>query len=334
MAKGVNFTPAAARRISNVVREVENRPYPEKSLQRRRAGGLGRSTLWEVTAIQTGPKTVTIRRVENQDGDLIAPSEKINILYDPDNVPAVEDRGLLIRLGNGSLFFFRREADVSQIHRVTWAGWSQVREATPDGTFEVNQAATTSFYQAGVAQKRIVVVEFDEPTGLSVPNGGKVWLQVGMPHWGISANDITAGAKSVESECNVWFIKEAFDYTTITYNIYTGLAKIQVSQWVSGYHSPGGGDNGAQPSSGGTPNWDQLALAMFLLPGDKIFSGDTYYGFAVELDITAFAGCVNPTSGLQFYPGNYHTRGGSNMDVIDSVSEMIDNPGGYRGEPC
>lgn len=108
MPEGVQFTKPASKRIADTVRSVEGRPFPNNKLQRRRSGVGSRSTLWEVTAVQTGPETVTIKRVKNQDGDLIDASEKTDILYDPDNEPAVGDRGLLIRLGNGNLFFFRR----------------------------------------------------------------------------------------------------------------------------------------------------------------------------------------------------------------------------------
>lgn len=333
MSPGVNFTPKAANRISAAVREVESRPYPVNVSQRRRAGGLGRSTLWEVTAVQTTPKTCTIQRVENQDGDLIAPSEKTDILYDPDNEPSVGDRGLLIRLGEGSLFFFKRGADIQQIHRVTWAGWSQIRLGTPGGTFEINQAASNVYHQANTSSKRIVVVEFDEDEGLSVPDGGKIWFQVCKPSYQMSTNDATVGENSMSVECNVWFIKNPFDYSTITYTTYLGLSKTKVLRWISSFVEPGGtGKRQASPSNI-TGSHDELLLSMFLLPGDKIFSADTYYGYALELNVFAFAGCTLPYASLQFFPANYENKDGSHMDVLNSVSQMIDSPGVYRGEP-
>lgn len=129
--QGVNFTPDAARRISNVVREVEGQSRPEPVLQRHRAGGLGRSTLWEVTAVQTGPGTVTIKRVSNIGFDLNDLSEKEDILYDPDNEPSEGDRGLLIRLGEGDLFFFKREAG-QIVLRYQVSDWAQIHQTAPD----------------------------------------------------------------------------------------------------------------------------------------------------------------------------------------------------------
>ena len=114
-AGSVNFTPDAARRISETVHKVESMGHPGKNLQRRRAGGLGRMTLWEVVSVQTGPETCTIRRVQNAAGDLNTESEKTGILYDTDNEPDTGDRGLLVRLGLGVLFFFAGGAGAASL---------------------------------------------------------------------------------------------------------------------------------------------------------------------------------------------------------------------------
>jgi len=107
MSPGVNFDRATADRIERAVLAVERSPLISSGAQRHRAGGLGRLSLWEVTEVQTTPKTVTLQRVDNSDMDLITIRDREDIAYDPDAAPSVGDRGLVIRLGDGVLFFFR-----------------------------------------------------------------------------------------------------------------------------------------------------------------------------------------------------------------------------------
>ena len=108
MAKTYAFDRASARRIARAVLNSERTQVPPGSRQRRRGGGLGRLSLWEVTAVNTGAETCTLERVEDQDFNLITRSEREDVLYDPDSEPAIGDRGLVVWLGEGSLFFFRR----------------------------------------------------------------------------------------------------------------------------------------------------------------------------------------------------------------------------------
>ena len=106
MSEGVQFTEDAATRIVRVVRHVEQ-TGAVLSRPPRRPGRtpLRRPPLWEVTAVDTGAGTCTVRSWEDSGGTLNALSEKTDVVYDPNNEPSTEDVGLLARLGSGDLFF-------------------------------------------------------------------------------------------------------------------------------------------------------------------------------------------------------------------------------------
>lgn len=206
MGQGVNFTPDSARRISDAVKKIESLPTPTNT-QRRRAGGLGRMTLWEVTAVQTTPKTVTIKRVETQAGALIDASEKEDVLYDLQNEPSTGDQGLLVRLGDGSLFFFRR--DPVEIERIYVTEQSWISAVFPDQTF-------------GYPTTSIMIRPHPEQFGFlkfskvipAIPSRLYSLLSLGR----IAQNDIVINPGSSDYELDIWPVLEDFDPSTVTWN--------------------------------------------------------------------------------------------------------------------
>lgn len=223
---GVNFTRESADRIADTVRRSERQASPDNKLQRRRAGGLGRSTLWEVTAVQTGPGTVTIKRVSNIAFDLNDLSEKTDILYDPDNEPSVGDRGLLIRLGQGTLFFFRR---VGASSAVTYLSESAlVKSDAPNTNFNHNVTPLT-LYEDHNGVKHDIVYEFATPiTAAEFLNTRSLFkighiTGIGTPYSG------TPGSQSVTILIDVYTIKEAFDASAITWNSLAGLSTKKIT---------------------------------------------------------------------------------------------------------
>lgn len=217
---GFLLSRKSLRRTGDAVRKIERLPGGEQDLQRRRAGGLGRAGLWQVTAVQTGPGTVTIKRVNNIALDLNDPSEKEDILYDPVDVPAVDDRGLLIRLGEGPLFFFKRAA----INRTYIDKISEVSTVLPDtsfpdtGTAIVIDSSNVNF-QIGVfkftsALPSIATLADSEDTLLSLKKTGLFGKLTGAT--------VSAGKKQ-QLNLVPRLILQDFDITNLTYNIYTTL---------------------------------------------------------------------------------------------------------------
>ncbi len=133
MPERVMFTRKSADRIAKVVKQVEGTPVSEPVQQRRRAGGYRMESLWEVTEVQTTEKTVTLKRVQDTDDNLNDRSETLEVAYDPDNVPAVEDRGMIIRLGDGTRFFFKRAALVQ--NRVIVNQFAYVDKNNPNSNY-------------------------------------------------------------------------------------------------------------------------------------------------------------------------------------------------------
>jgi len=170
MAPGVNFTRSSARRISEAVKKIEAIPTGTNT-QRQRSGGLGRMSLWEVTAIQTGAGTVTIKRVKNQlPGDLIDQSIKINVVRDNLKPASVGDRGLLIRQGNGSLFFFN--CDVPSFVTVINEA-ALVKSDFPDTTFNFNDDVGKAIKLDRNGIDHRAVVKFNTPVEVK-PGGGNI----------------------------------------------------------------------------------------------------------------------------------------------------------------
>lgn len=221
----VMFGRSSARRIADAVRKVERMPGGEQDLQRRRAGGLGRSTLWEVTAVQTGPETVTIKRVANIDFDLNDPSEKTDILYDPDNAPSVGDRGLLIRLGNGSLFFFKPAVKIRSYANEA----AVVKDTAPDTTFDYNADGHTIYFSPTLDQR--LVYKFPKPILMAgsyqttdVCLGIQNTTTPGALGNGVLIHNLTANPITRNARLQVGFIGEDFDCSAITWNILSGLS--------------------------------------------------------------------------------------------------------------
>ena len=218
---GVMFSKSAARRIADGIRKIERIPGGEQNLQRQRHGGLGRSTLWEVTAVQTGPGTVTIKRVSNIDFDLNDLSEKEDIFYDPGNEPSSGDRGLLIRLGEGSLFFFRR---VPAINRTYIDKISGVIPALPDTSFP--DTGTAIVIDASNVTTQIGIFKFTSPLPsiATVPEMEDIFLSLKKTGlFGRPTSATISPSKIQRLNAVPTLILQDFDITNLTYNIYLTL---------------------------------------------------------------------------------------------------------------
>lgn len=222
---GVMFSKSAAKRIADGIRKVERIPGGEQDLQRRRAGGLGRSTLWEVTAVQTGPETVTIKRVSNIDFDLNDLSEKTDILYDPSDAPSVGNRGLLIRLGEGPLFFFRRAA-ISRVY---------INEHCYVKSDDVNVAfggptTAIALTTPDNATKHVGIFKF--ASVLPSAGGQDITIVLAKSTQGINSGTVTGfGVSGRVYTLNVRleYIKEDFDTSSLTYAQYSALDKVSLA---------------------------------------------------------------------------------------------------------
>lgn len=106
MAKGVQFTQDAAARIAAVVRQVEGTGPVTSRPPRARTVRPSRASIWQVTAINAGAETCTIKRI-NTDDSLVDPSERTDVKYDPDNPVALGDRVILLRHADGDLCVFQ-----------------------------------------------------------------------------------------------------------------------------------------------------------------------------------------------------------------------------------
>ena len=298
---GVNFTRQSANRIADTVRGFEGQASPDNKLQRKRAGGLGRLTLWEVTAVQTGPKTVTIKRVDNIDFDLNDPSEKENILYDPANEPSVGDRGLLIRLGEGVLFFFRRGA--GQVVTNYVSGTALVKSDAPNTNFGHNTTPLTihqdhTGIQHHVVYKWTKVVQITDYLALT-----RKLMSVGtgaVPYAKMAYQTGDTTPENVNVDFNIFAIKEDFDPSTITWNILAGLSTVPIL-------------------SGGT--------AAFTLTGNKISSG--IGGALLRGEPGSWNGIVRPPGESEDFPmygiyleivtGSNHSSWTTNLTLASGV---------------
>lgn len=209
MVMGVNFTRESGERISDAVKKVEAMPDPTNT-QRRRAGGLGRMTLWEVTAVQETPKTVTVKRVLNQDGILIDASLKSGVLYDPDTKPSIGERGLIIRLGEGSLFFFRREA----ARRIFITEHSHTLASSPDATFGFPTIARSQKIE-GSGQ---VSAGFFKFANVIPEVGDALYYFVSLGIIDLVAWTSVKGAKIENGSVTFRAIQEDFDASQVTWN--------------------------------------------------------------------------------------------------------------------
>ncbi len=289
MSKGVTFTRKSADRISNVVREVENRPYPINETQRHRGGGLGRSTLWEITEIQNDPEqpdplTCTIRRVTNTDWDLNEPSEKTAILYDPDNEPAVGDRGLLIRLGSGSLFFFKREV---ALNRVYVNEYCYVERNNPDTNYGYPTLARQNGNKSLLyVSQRDAVFKFSKQLP-SIGDLENATVNLGTNDDGIIWTDwFTSSHKTILFKWELHAIREDFDASAITWNILQGLSTSNLG-YVSEFRCYV--DVSSDSQANGNYSWAGDGNG-FVLGGNDLRNmldpdaGDSAYGFYLRGD--------------------------------------------------
>jgi len=60
--------------------------------------------VYEVTAVDTGAGTCTVKACYNHTGTLVSTTEQAGIYYDSDNEPSVGDVGLVMRTANNALF--------------------------------------------------------------------------------------------------------------------------------------------------------------------------------------------------------------------------------------
>ncbi len=222
MSKGVNFTPATADRIEAAVQTVERSAPPGTSTQRQRAGGLGRSTLWEVTEVQTTPKTVTLQRVDNPDMELNTVRDREDIYYDPGAAPSVGDRGLVIRLGDGSLFFFKRAAGLDNLLMTDYA---YVKDDDVNVTFGYPNVLEAQYHDVGgsitnqIGIGKFASVAAGDYTSLILPNAFMVA--------GATATGGVALPK-LFIDVKLWKITEDFDISAVTFTSWSALAKTAV----------------------------------------------------------------------------------------------------------
>ena len=220
MPERVTFTRKSADRIAKVVKRVENMPAAEPIQQRRRAGGYRMESLWEVTVVNTTDKVVTLKRVQDTDDNLNDRSETIDVAYDPDNEPAVGDRGLIIRLGDGTRFFFKRGVGQNIIFINEWA---EVRSDSPttrysysgDGSQSVRAYSSTdgTLYYAVM---KLAGSPYDIDATYAI-------LRSGTNVVGLSLVSTETGPSSLDLREEVYGIYEDFDMSLMTWNYLAGL---------------------------------------------------------------------------------------------------------------
>lgn len=226
MPERVTFTRKSADRIAKVVKRVENMPSAEPIQQRRRAGGYRMESLWEVTAVDTGDEVVTLKRVQDTDDNLNDPSETEDVAYDLDDVPAVGNRGLIIRLGDGTRFFFRRGIGLNRTH-IDEHAW--IDEANPTTN---NGYPTQAHIRAehDNSDQRIGIFKF--ASVLPKTGGETVFVNLGN----VTPFDCNIGGVFPSSlatfRLDLHAIKEDFDASAITWNDFAGLSKTTISDIV------------------------------------------------------------------------------------------------------
>lgn len=225
MPEGVQFTKSSGKRIADTVRSVEGRPFPDNVLQRRRSGGGSRSTLWEIVSVQTGTETCTIKRVENQDGDLVEASEKTDILYDTDNVPAPGDRGLLIRLAEGSLFFFSPRRALNRINMVSACYVDNQNKDTGGLGYPKHPILYRHKITDFNVEEWRAVFKFDRRCPPEPSPGDKQQTL----HFPITVSGMTSywpqAGDGIEIIIRIWGIMDDFDPATLTWNQLNALNK-------------------------------------------------------------------------------------------------------------
>lgn len=224
---GITFGRSSAKRIVDVVRKVERIPGGEQSLQRQRAGGLGRSTLWAVTAVQTGPGTVTIKRVSNISFALNGPSKKENVLYDPALEPSVGDRGLLIRLGEGDLFFFSKEAGPTVVYLTDYRF---IKQSAPDTNFGADGRDCEIVLDGATPDEFRGIMKFERRITANDPIFDSVVLRrVRRVNATVEDGGGSAPVADITFKLDVYKITQNFTPSLITWNTYAVLSRTKVS---------------------------------------------------------------------------------------------------------
>lgn len=266
---GVNFTRGSARRIADTVRGFEAQAEPNNNPGRTPGGGLGRMTLWEVTAVQTGPGTVTIKRASNIAFDLNDLSEKTDILYDPDKTPSVGDTGLLIRLGNGSLFFFSRDIVARAVELYTVSGVAGVSPDNPDTHYTAAIASKDS-----VGSDEFHAVMKLTPFAPAVGDVRNFAVFTGLlAEIDMVTNIPGAGAAAVaEISLNMSSLRYDFDIDTVTFNDLTTTGPgVFLNRRISGTRA-----NGNAALGGACDGHDVSPLAGYGFAGSDVFTRDVY----------------------------------------------------------
>jgi hypothetical protein len=101
--QGCVFSPSGAQRIVAAVRAVEAQPLQGGSGQPGASRYTSPAGLWQVTAVNEGAGTCTVKRV-NADNTLVAASEQ-DVGIDADYPPAADDRGTLLTVADFGLRF-------------------------------------------------------------------------------------------------------------------------------------------------------------------------------------------------------------------------------------
>jgi len=105
MAKGYYLTESDAQAVKRLI-AIHRRGIETGGGRTARRDALSRyGPLFRVTAVDTEAGTCTVQRPYDLES-LAEGTEITGVLYDPDNEPAVDDLGVLMRLANGALFFF------------------------------------------------------------------------------------------------------------------------------------------------------------------------------------------------------------------------------------
>ena len=71
--------------------------------------------LWKVVSVDNG--TCTVKAVYDSSENVIDATARAGIHYDAGNAPSADDLGTILRLGDGSLFFFSRGAAAGVVDR-------------------------------------------------------------------------------------------------------------------------------------------------------------------------------------------------------------------------
>ncbi len=227
MPERVTFTRKSADRIAKVVKRVEGMPAAEPIQQRRRAGGYRMLSLFEVISVDSPNVTVDLKRVQDTDDNLNDRSETEDIAYDPDDAPVVGDRGLVVRLGDGTRFFFKRRA---ALNRVFMQSAAYVKSDLPTQTFGYPDTAVCKRFNTPSTESWIAIFKFQNVLPLLDPLPGSGAKLIVFPQYAPSGESFwesynPGGGSSYNVLVAPYSIKQDFDISTVTYNSWSALTK-------------------------------------------------------------------------------------------------------------